>query len=180
MQVGLVESDRDLEAIIALQRASRAPTKDGFVTVEHSLDILRTMHAIAPSVVARDPHGEVIAYALVMPKETRTLLPILEPMFQMIEQFAPKLGVSPSSRWYVMGQIAVAPSHRGTGVFDALYAKHRTRYQSRFDVVVTEVATRNPRSLRAHERVGFHTVTTYRDATDDWILLAWDWGHSVL
>ena len=74
-----------------------------------------------------------------------------------------------------MGQIAVAPSHRGTGVFDALYAEHRARYQERFDLVVTEVATRNTRSLRAHQRVGFRTVTTYRDATDEWALIAWSW-----
>ena len=82
--VGLVESDRDLEGILALQRASRAPTRDGFVTVEHTMDILRAMHALAPSVVARDARGAVVGYALVMPRETRVLLPILEPMFALI------------------------------------------------------------------------------------------------
>jgi GNAT superfamily N-acetyltransferase len=177
--VGLVESDRDLEGILALQRASRAPTQDGFVTVEHTLDILRAMHALAPSVVARDAGGAIVGYALVMPKETRALLPILEPMFALIERLPPAaLGASPTRpdpRWYIMGQIAVAPSHRGTGVFDALYAEHRARYHERFDLVITEVATRNTRSLRAHQRVGFRTVTTYRDATDEWALIAWNW-----
>jgi len=174
--VGLIESDRDLEGVLALQRASRAPTQDGFVTVEHTLDILRAMHALAPSVVARDAHGAIVGYALVMPKETRVLLPILEPMFALIERLpAAELGPKANARWYVMGQIAVAPSHRGTGVFDALYAEHRARYQERFDLVITEVATRNTRSLRAHQRVGFRTVTTYRDATDEWALIAWSW-----
>jgi len=174
--VGLVESDRDLEGILALQRASRAPTRDGFVTVEHTLDILRAMHALAPSVVARDARGAVVGYALVMPRETRVLLPILEPMFALIERLpAAQLSPKPDPRWYVMGQIAVAPSHRGTGVFDALYAEHRARYQEQFDLVITEVATRNTRSLRAHQRVGFRTVTTYRDATDEWALIAWSW-----
>lgn len=175
--VGLVESDRDLEGILALQRASRAPTRDGFVTVEHTLDILRAMHALAPSVVARDARGAVAGYALVMPRETRDLLPILEPMFALIERLpAAELSPKPDARWYVMGQIAVAPSHRGTGVFDALYAEHRARYRERFDLVITEVATRNTRSMRAHQRVGFRTVTTYRDTTDEWALIAWDWS----
>lgn len=175
--VGLVESDRDLEGVLALQRASRAPTQDGFVTVEHTLDILRAMHAIAPSVVAREPHGAIVGYAIVMPKESRTLLPILEPMFAMIERLPPAaLSAKPDPRWYVMGQIAVAPAHRGSGVFDALYAEHRARYQARFDLVITEVATRNTRSMRAHQRVGFRTVITYRDATDEWALIAWDWS----
>src|SRR5262245_11657243 len=110
---GLVESDRDLEGILALQRASRAPTQDGFVTVEHTLDILRAMHALAPSVVARDPQGAIVGYAIVMLREVRALLPILEPMFEMIERLPPAaLSARPSPRWYVMGQIAVAPEHR--------------------------------------------------------------------
>ena len=174
--IGLVESDRDLDGILVLQRASRAPTRDGFVTVEHTLDILRAMHALAPSVVARDARGDVVGYALVMLGEVRSLLPILAPMFAQIEALPPgALSAAPNPRWYVMGQIAVAPSHRGTGVFDALYAGHRAHYSGRFDAVVTEVATRNTRSLRAHQRVGFRTVETYRDATDEWALIAWDW-----
>jgi RimJ/RimL family protein N-acetyltransferase len=37
---------------------------------------------------------------------------------------------------------------------------------------VTEVSTSNTRSLRAHARVGFEVVTTYRDATDEWAVVA--------
>lgn len=174
--VGLAESDRDLQGVLALQRASRAPTRDGFVTVEHTLELLQAMHAIAPSVVARDPGGAVVGYAIVMTREARALIPILEPMFAMIERLPPgTLSPKPDARWYVMGQVAVAPEYRGRGVFDALYAEHRARYRGRFDLVVTEVATRNARSMRAHQRVGFRTVITYRDATDEWALIAWDW-----
>lgn len=167
--VGLARED-DLPGILALQAASRAPTADGFVTVQHTLDILRAMHALAPSVIGRDSSGAVIAYAITMPRETRALIPILEPMFQRLEQLLP-----PSTPFYVMGQIAVAPSHRGSGVFDALYAEHRTQYRDRFALLITEVATRNTRSMRAHERVGFRTLETYRDATDEWALITWDW-----
>ncbi len=175
-EVGVVDSDRDLEGILALQVANRTPTKDGFVTVVHTLDILRAMHALAPSIVARGADRSIVAYALVMPRATRELLPILEPMFALIDALPPgSLCAVPNPRWYVMGQVAVAEAYRGRGVFDALYEEHRTRYRETFDVVVTEVATRNTRSLRAHERVGFRTVKQYRDATDEWALIAWDW-----
>jgi GNAT superfamily N-acetyltransferase len=134
------------------------------------------MHALAPSLVARDRDGIVVGYALVMPREASALLPILDPMFTEIEQLPPgSLTGGPNPRWYVMGQIAVAPSHRGSGVFDALYAGHRKLYCDRYDLVFTEVATRNTRSLRAHERVGFRTVKVYRDETDEWALIAWSW-----
>ncbi len=169
IRIGLARHELDLEGVLALQKASRAPTKDGFVTVQHDLVILQSMHRIAPSVLAWDEHDRVVAYALTMPRETRALVPTLEPMFQMLE------GMSLTGSWYVMGQVAVAPSQRGTGVFDALYAEHKLRYQGQFDQIITEVATRNPRSLRAHQRVGFRTIQTYRDATEEWALIAWNW-----
>lgn len=168
-RVGLVESDAQLEGILELQRSSRTPTNDGFVTVQHTLAILQAMHALAPSVVATDPSGKVVGYAVMMPPQTRALIPVLEPMFVRLEQLALP------ERWYVMGQIAVAPSHRGTGLFDALYAEHRARYSDRFDAVVTEVATRNGRSMRAHQRVGFQTLEVFSDATDEWAVVAWQW-----
>ena len=170
MNVGRVQTGRDLEDILQLQRECLAPTADGFVTVQHSLDILKAMHALAPSIIARGPGGDLAGYALVMPRETRQLLPILEPLFVKLEALA----LPP--RWYVMGQIAVAPKHRGAGVFDALYQGHREHYARDFDTVVTEISTRNGRSLRAHHRVGFETLTTYRDETDDWAVVAWRWG----
>lgn len=174
--VGVVESDRDLDGILALQRACREPTADGFVTVAHTLDDLRAMHAIAPSIVARDAAGRIVGYALVMPRETRVRIPVLEPMFQMIEALpSGTICGRPGARWYVMGQVAVAQAHRGTGLFARMYDEHRARYQDRYDAVVTEVATRNPRSLRAHERVGFRTISIYRDHTDEWALIAWEW-----
>lgn len=37
---------------------------------------------------------------------------------------------------------------------------------------MTDVALRNTRSLRAHERVGFERLLTYTDATDTWAMIA--------
>ena len=74
-----------------------------------------------------------------------------------------------------MGQICVDEPWRGRGVFDALYQGHREHLRGAYELVVTEVAVRNPRSLRAHQRVGFREIERYRDATDEWVVLGWDW-----
>lgn len=175
-QVRLAETEADLNGILSLQRACLTPTVDGFVTVQHTPAVLRAMHAMAPSVVAVDRAGSVVAYALTMLREARRLVPVLEPMFALIETLPPGAisALTPDPQWYVMGQIAVSPAHRGTGLFDALYAAHRRHYRPRFDVLVTEIATRNIRSMRAHARVGFRLVCTHRDATDEWALVALD------
>ena len=131
------------------------------------------MHALAPSIVAREG-ANLAGYALVMPVQCRSLIPILEPMFQRLESLG-MLG----QRFYVMGQICVGKPWRGKGVFDLLYQAHRRHLRATFDCSVTEVATRNTRSMRAHQRVGFTVIDRYRDATDEWALLRWDWSEPV-
>lgn len=181
MQTTLVTRRDQLEQILALQRENlrdhvspEDARREGFVTVAHTLDVLERMHALAPSVIALD--GERLAgYALVMPPEARAFVPTLEPMFQLLETLAWRGRPLTRYPFYVMGQVCVAHAHRGQGVFDALYREHRARYADRYALCVTEIATRNTRSLRAHARVGFEVVTTHRDAQDEWAVVAWDW-----
>jgi hypothetical protein len=169
MRIGVVEGERDLEQILALQQQNLVDRGDGFVTVRHTIEILRALHEQMPSVVARASTGDdVIAYALSMRKKTQALLPILAPMFARLEKLLS------TKRWYVMGQVCVDEAWRGKGVFDALFAEHRARFSSSFDTLVTEIATRNPRSLKAHARVGFVEIDRYRDDNDEWSVVALD------
>lgn len=177
VEAGPVQREEELQQILDLQRqnlprrlSAEEIAAEGFVTVEHTLDLLERMHAITPSIIARDG-GALAGYALVMPVQCRSLISILEPMFQRLEA----LGMA-EQRFYVMGQICVGKLWRGKGVFDLLYQAHRRHLRGKFDYSVTEVATRNTRSMRAHERVGFKVIDRYRDATDDWALLRWDWS----
>src|SRR5262244_890773 len=177
LEAGPVQNDSELEQILELQRANLAShssadeiASQGFVTLEHTLDLLQRMHAVAPSIVARD--GDRLAgYALVMPLQCRSFIPILEPMFARLDS----LGMS-QQRFYVMGQICVGKPWRGRGVFDLLYRTHRRHLRATYDFCVTEVAIRNTRSMRAHQRIGFVVLDRYRDATDEWALLRWDWS----
>jgi GNAT superfamily N-acetyltransferase len=177
VEAGPVQNERELEQILDLQRANLARNlsheeiaEQGFVTVEHTIDLLKRMHALAPSIIARD--GKRLAgYALVMPIECRSFLPILEPMFVRLDQLKML-----QRRFYVMGQICVAKPWRGRGIFDLLYRAHRHHLRTRYDFSVTEVSTRNTRSMRAHQRIGFVEIDRYQDATDEWALLRWDWS----
>lgn len=172
-----VASEVELEQILELQQRNLPRNLDdgeraeqGFVTVEHTLDVLRRMHAIVPSIVAKDDQ-ELAGYALVMPVECRSFVPVLDPMFRRLDANASLEG----RRYYVMGQVCVAKPYRGRGVFSALYAAHRENLKSRFDACVTEISVRNSRSLRAHEKAGFEELERYRTATDEWIVVIWNW-----
>jgi len=176
-----VQHRTELEQILALQRGNLKQSlsdeemrSQGFVTVLHDLPALERMHELAPSIIARQG-GELVAYALTMPRECRTLMPVLVPMFELFDTLQYRGKPLKDYRFYVMGQICIDKAHRGRGLFERLYDKHRELYQPRFDFIITEVSARNPRSMRAHERVGFQTVHTYRDETDEWAVVLWDW-----
>jgi len=161
--VDLVRGEADLIQILELQRNNLSFTEDGFVTVVHSLELLRQFHQTMPSVVARH-EGRVVAYALSMPRRAVELVPVLDPFFHRIE----KLPILRDQRWYVMGQVCVAQGWRGQGLFDAMYRLHREHFSSDFDWLVTEISLRNPRSVKAHQRVGFVEIDHFVDETDEW------------
>ena len=181
MHTRLVASREDLEDILRLQRdnlrdrvSPEEAQAQGFVTVAHTLEALERMHALAPSVLARE--GDALAgYALVMPLAAKEAAPELAPMFAQFDALSWQGRPLSAYRYYVMGQVCVARPFRGRGVFDALYRGHRDAYAGRFDFTVTEIATRNTRSMRAHERVGFQVLSTYRDELDEWAVVLWDW-----
>ena len=49
---------------------------------------------------------------------------------------------------------------RDVGDVLAEYAKHKELMAKEFEVVITEIALRNTRSMAAHKRVGFETIHT--------------------
>jgi GNAT superfamily N-acetyltransferase len=174
-------SANDLEQILSLQQknlfkniSAETQSKEGFVTVEHNLPLLKQMNEAAAQVLAKDGN-EVIGYALVMPQAFGDKIPELQPMFAVVTQLNWQDRPIRDYRFYVMGQICVDERYRGQGIFDGLYNAHRTFLSPDFDLCVTEVAVRNTRSMRAHERVGFKAIHTYRDHLDEWNVVVWNW-----
>jgi ribosomal protein S18 acetylase RimI-like enzyme len=160
-----------------LKQNHRAAERDeeGFVSWLYSRELLEQMHELAPSVIVRD--GErVVAYALTTVKEASAFHPDLETMFRNLENVQYKGRPLSSHHYYCMGQICVAKGYRGLGIVNMLYRKHQELYAPYYDFILTEISTSNPRSQKAHEKAGFHTIYSYRDAMDEWNVVVWDWG----
>ncbi len=153
----------------------------GFVTVRHDPGVLQRMNDAAPAIIATDG-GQVVGYALVMPRTFAADVPILQPLFQRLDALCWRgAALREQTRWFVMGQICIAERHRGRGVFDGLYRTMADVSRGRYDFTVTEVAARNTRSLRAHARVGFKTLEVYADAAtgEEWHILVLDFAESL-
>lgn len=178
LHFGPAETERDLLQIIGLQRknlphaiSEEERLEQGFVTVEHDPDLLAKMNHPHPHALAKD--GDLLAgYALVMLRSFGQEIPVLAPMFEEMDSI-PELK---DGSWFVMGQICVDKAYRGKGVFQGLYEQLRSQMQGHFSCVVTEVASRNTRSLRAHERIGFKGLRSYPAPNGEhWEIIYWDW-----
>lgn len=181
IKIQFAEIQQDLEQILHLQKvnhvsglSSAQKETNGFVTVHHDLETLKVMNNSSPQIIAK-ANDQVVGYALVMFKELGNLIPTLVPMFEMFKRL-PYQGKSLDTySYYVMGQICIDENYRGQGLFEKLYAKHKETHSGKFNLCLTEVSTSNQRSMKAHERVGFEILHTFRDETDEWNILVWDW-----
>ena len=177
----LVTTDNEIEQIAALSNANlstniSAETKarEGFVSWVYDPPILTALHSIAPSVVVMD--GPTLAgYALTLTPECLPTYPAAIDTFNHASTLTHNDRPLAQQRFYLMGQICVAEPYRGQGLVGILYNGHRQFYSSRYDLLVTEISTSNPRSLKAHQKVGFQLIHTHHDLQGQWDVVLWDW-----
>ena len=147
---------------------------EGFVTWLYPVSLLKEMHKTAPSIIVKDG-DDVVGYALVTLKEASNFHHDLKIMIDNLDLINYKSKPVSSYKFYIMGQVCIQKYYRSKGIFQMLFQKHKELYSSEFDLLVTEISTANYRSNKAHEKVGFKTIHTYRDDLDDWNVVVWDW-----
>ena len=176
------KTTNELEQILELQKQNLATgltaeqiASQGFVTVSHSFQDLLTMNAIEEHVIGKD-NEQVIAYLLAMTARSRFDIPILLPMFEMFEQIEYQNKKVADWRYMVVGQVCVAEGYRGKGILDACYAAYKDNFKDRYDFAITEINTRNQRSINAHKRIGFETIHEYvAPDGEGWNIVLWRW-----
>lgn len=172
----------DLYGILKLQQknlpkhlSAEEINSQGFVTVEHSIDVLTIMNETARHIVARDT-TDVVGYVLAMTMDVRQLIPVLEPMFARLHDldfFGKKITAYP---YIMVGQVCIDKMHRGKGVFQACYEAYARQHADQYHFALTEIASSNTRSLRAHIGVGFEVFHSYTDPDGvNWDIVIWDW-----
>ena len=122
----------------------------GFITVRHSLEQLQAMQEQVPQILAVD--GDRLGgFALVMPRELKNSIPVLVPMFEMLDTLQYQGTAVKDLRYYVMGNCVGKRLPRAR-CFRQLYQAHREQLSQDFDYCITEVSTSNIRSMRAHRK----------------------------
>lgn len=181
IKIKLVDNRNELHQILDIQKenhfnnvSKETTNTKGFVTVLHSFEMIDKMNSNVPQIIAKD-NDLVVGYALVMLKEFKNLVPVLVPMFETFDQIKFKGKKLNEYNFYLMGQICVKNNYKRKGIFKLLYLKHKEIYSEKFDYCITEVSSSNKPSILAHNKIGFKTIHTFKDVTDEWNILLWDW-----
>ena len=181
----IATSDNDLKGILSLQVKNHIKSLSdteaefqGFVTVEHSYDLLKKLNDTERHIIAKE-NDKVVGYVLSMTKKARLDIPILYPMFQIFDQAVYNEKTISDSNYIIVGQVCVDKDFRGQGIFDNCYNTYKKFHEDKYDFAITEIAEANLRSLNAHKRVGFLELTSYKDANNTkWIVVIWAWKNS--
>jgi GNAT superfamily N-acetyltransferase len=176
-------TDAHLDGILALQKrnhvhavAADVQDREGFVFVEHTPAMLATLRAASPQAIAL-AGDRVVGYCLSLPPALREHVPILAPMFDQFGRCEYRGRPLSDHRFVVGGQVCVHRDFRGQGLLARLYDQLRISLASTHDLCVTEIATRNVVSVRAHEKMGFEPIARYDDGREQWVIVAWDLGR---
>lgn len=144
--------------------------QQGFVTVIHTLELLQLMSKLAPQFIAKH-NNEVVGYVLTMDASIKNDIPVLQPMFKKVNQLTYNGQKLDEQNYITMGQVCIAKAYRGEGIFAKLYENMFVAMRSKYKFVVTEISVNNPRSVRAHEKIGFKELLNYKDEIDHWSLV---------
>ncbi|MDX1462693.1 MAG: GNAT family N-acetyltransferase [Marinirhabdus sp.] len=177
----LSTKNEELHQILRLQQRSLPQAiseeerlSEGFVTLQHDYDLLRSFQEVCPHVIAKEGN-KVVGYALSMHPSFENRITELQPMFIEINSHLAALSDRLETRaipsFLVMGQICIDKAYRGKGIFRGLYNTMRAAYQPPFDCIVTEVDQNNKRSLRAHYSIGFKKLHTYTENGKTWEIM---------
>jgi hypothetical protein len=176
----------DLEEILILQQgnlpdslSTEEKNIEGFVMVNHRMEDLKAFAEIAPQIIAKDETG-VCAYALAMPRSLRKSIPMLIPMFDQLNNIKHQGKSIADYNYIIVGQVCIKKGYRGIRLFDQLYEVYKKEFEINYDFAITEISTSNIRSMRAHIRVGFKTIHTFRDEFEEWNIVCWDWKGLLL
>jgi ribosomal protein S18 acetylase RimI-like enzyme len=171
----LTSTNKELTGIIALQHKNlplhiSANQKDeqGFVTIQHKLELLTKMHDAHPHIIAKH-NDNVVGYALCMLPEFRNEIPVLTPMFDLTDIAIKKQ--NKGLNYMVMGQVCVDKEYRKQGVFRALYTFMKENIYKEYNAIITEVDVKNVRSSNAHKAVGFEILKEYQSNNQNWELI---------
>ena len=184
LTISRVVDDADIRGIVYLHTQNHKNNltqtemdQEGFVTAEYDFASLKRMNDICPSIIAKNGN-EVVGYALVVTRQFYGSNPLLDDLFDSVDAIIFNNELLGEANYVMVGQLCVAKEYRGLGIVQQMYTHFKNELSGAYKFCITDVASNNPRSVKAHIKSGFQIIKskTYNGMTFDVVL--WDWKNS--
>jgi len=183
IQLKRAETLDELKSIKALQDANlrknlsdEVAEQNGFLMAEYSIEFIKRMNDVEPHIIAVD-QDKIVGYVLVSTHKTGTAHSLLLDLYNNIDQLNYNNIELKNASYVIVGQLCVAKSHRGAGLSQQLYQYFRNELEHQFDYCITDVATENTRSIKAHLKIGFKIIHQIIYGGISWEIILWDWTN---
>ncbi len=164
IEIKLVSSEDEIIQIKNLQEKNlrrhltdEEAASQGFLTASYTLEYLKEMNAVFPSVVAKD-QDVVAGYAMITTKEVRTGHDLLKDLFENIDRCTYEGKLLRDADYVVVGQLCVGKEYRGLNLVKRMYDYFADAVKDQYDYMATDVDCDNRRSLKAHAKAGFEVI----------------------
>lgn len=147
----------------------------GFLTASYDLAFLEAMHQCHPSIIAVS-ENTLAGYALVCAREMQGQHPLIDALFETLDQMVFKGERLQDIPYVLVGQLCVATTFRGHGVPQSLYQAFQLHYAKVYRYCITDVDVANSRSLRVHLKTGFQIIKELHYGNATWHIVLWDWN----
>ena len=148
--------------------------KEGYVTWPYSIEDLRVIHQITPSIVIKDD-DKVIAYLIILVSEVREVYQPLKNILKLLGPSSYQDRLFEDYKYYILGQDCVQRDYRGRGLIKLLFDFQKKHLAPRYDLGVSAISVHNPLSQRIHEKLGAQVINVLSTEENTWNIVIWDW-----
>lgn len=164
----------ELQSKYHINTISEEDKPDGFVTTLFSHDQFKELIEKENGLAIACDGEKVVAYAMAASWDYWSKWPLFQHMIGDLpstEYLGQLLSVDNS---YQYGPIAIHTDYRGSLVLPNLYEFSRLQMKERYPIMVTFINRINPRSIRAHKKLGLDVIKEFEFNNNNYYELAYD------
>ncbi len=152
--------ESDIEGVLALHKKYHVDTvseedrADGFVTTQFDGELLRELIHREKGLFVAEEGDRIAAYVMAASWGYCSRWPLFQHMIERLGEVTFLGQTLTCDNSYQYGPVCIDGEYRGTGVLERIFDLARKEMGRRYPILVTFVNKKNPRSARAHSRMG--------------------------
>ena len=139
---------------------TRSEKSDGFLSAGFEPDEFKALNDDLCVVVCAEKE-EILGFLVASTTEFNKAFPLPRTMIERYHDSIYEDKTLDSFCSYLSGPVCVEKTQRGKGIFEGMYDKLFDLLPAQYELAVTLVANDNPRSLNAHQKIGFKPISQF-------------------